>query len=189
MEDPKLPAGQSPAWLWDMPTNTVDTLLAFGFQRNILFCPSFADKNTDAYWDFQITAGVGFKSLGYAFATKGSALLISTPVVTGCELDKLSSKATVTTLFGTTTYGPTESYFVADATLSNNNSTTARGGNVYVNVVGANGQPSTYRAAHMNATLPSGGNVTALDGHSEFRKFEVMIPRCTVNGSAPYFWW
>jgi prepilin-type N-terminal cleavage/methylation domain-containing protein len=177
-----------PAWLWDVPTNTVNVLLGYGFERNILFCPSFAEKNTDAYWFFE-NSGNSFKSLGYAFATDGSGSLKSTPVITGCELKKLSSKSTVTTLFGSTTYGPTESYFLADATLSNQNSTANRGANVYINVVGANGQPSPFRAPHMKGTIPSGGNVTALDGHSEYRKFDSMIPRCTVIGSAPYFWW
>jgi prepilin-type N-terminal cleavage/methylation domain-containing protein len=189
MKDPSLAGNMVPSWLWDVPTNTVNTLLGYGFVRNILFCPSFSEKNTDAYWDFQVTAGVGFKSLGYAFATDGSSSVRSTSIIAGCELKKLNSKATVTTLFGTTTYGPTESYFLADATLSDGNNTANRGGNNYINVVGANGQPSTFRAPHLSGAIPSGGNVTALDGHSEFRKFDTMLPRCTVIGSAPYFWW
>jgi prepilin-type N-terminal cleavage/methylation domain-containing protein len=190
MKDPNLSGNQVPAWLWDVPTNTVYTLLGYGFARNILFCPSFAEKNTDAYWDFQDTANVGFKSLGYAMTTDGAGSLRSTPVIPGNELPKTTSKASVTTLMNTVIESPpTESYFLADATISNGKNQIDRGGNVYVNVIGADGQASTMRSPHLNGPIPTGGNVTALDGHCQFRKFPSMIVRCTVSGSAPYFWW
>ena len=55
-------------WSWDMPQTVVSNLLGYGFDRNILYCPSFAKQNNDTLWNFTSQ----FKVLGYAFATKGS---------------------------------------------------------------------------------------------------------------------
>jgi len=72
----------------------------------------------------------------------------------------------------------------ADATLSSQNSVSLPGLDNFTMVQG--GYPKPHRAPHLKGIVPLGGNVGMLDGHAEWRKFEVMIPR-TVNG--PYFWW
>ena len=63
-------------WSWDMPQSVVSNLLGYGFERDILYCPSFAEQNNDDLWNFTQT----FKVLGYAFATKGSPALASSNV-------------------------------------------------------------------------------------------------------------
>jgi prepilin-type N-terminal cleavage/methylation domain-containing protein len=181
------------SWAWDMPTNTIALMLGNGFVRNILFCPSFAEKNTDAYWNFEITANVAFKSLGYAFSTDGAEETAradggsrTTPGLKGGELDKTSSRASLTTIFGTTEYAVTESFFAADATISAGNNTANRGANTYVGVPDGSGNP-TFRSPHLSGKMPMGGNAVAVDGHSEFRRFSVMQVR--TGGSNPYYWW
>jgi hypothetical protein len=43
-------------------------------------------------------------------------------------------------------------------------------------------------SAHLKGSLPQGGNIGYKDGHAEWRKFNIMIPRAQ-NGNSPYFWW
>ena len=45
------------AWPWDISPLTVTNLLSLGFQRNILFCPSFANQNQEQYWNFAVVHG------------------------------------------------------------------------------------------------------------------------------------
>ena len=185
MSDPTLSGPNAPSWLWDMPTNTINALLGFGFTRNILYCPSFADKNTDAYWNFP----AGFRSLGYGFATGGSTNLASTPVKAGFEMQKTSSRMVIQTgPFITTTYPLTDSYFAMDATISDGGNQSNPSANTYVGVLDGASQP-TFRSPHLKGSMPIGGNVVALDGHSEFRPFRTMGPRTSSSGTAPFFWW
>jgi prepilin-type processing-associated H-X9-DG protein len=41
----------------------------------------------------------------------------------------------------------------------------------------------------MNGSVPLGGNLGMLDGHSEWRKFQYMFPRDQVGSGSPIFWW
>lgn len=185
MRDPA--TGLTPGeWAWDMPTNTINQLLNGGFTRNILYCPSFEQKNTDGYWNFAQTAGVTFASLGYAFATDGSSNLIATPVISGYVLAKTTSHVTVTSLFKTSQLDLTRSFFVMDATISDGNNAANPDANTFVGVLDGSGQPN-FQAPHLNGKIPLGGNATALDGHCEFRLFNLMGIRTT--GSNPAFWW
>ena len=56
-------------WSWDMPQSVVSNLLGYGFERDILYCPSFAEQNNDdlleLYPDFQ-GAGLRFCYQGLA---------------------------------------------------------------------------------------------------------------------------
>ena len=40
-----------------------------------------------------------------------------------------------------------------------------------------------------SGNLPLGGNLGMLDGHSEWRKFQLMFPRDEAGSGAPVFWW
>ena len=73
---------------------------------------------------------------------------------------------------------------VADATISQLNNEVNRNGNNYTSITG--GWTEKHRSPHLNGTLPAGGNISALDGHVEWRKFSQMHVR---NLAFPYFWW
>src|SRR5258707_857788 len=111
------PLGSGGAWPWDISTETVSNLLSLGFQRNILFCPSFARQNQDQYWDFAIVHGANFRVLGYVFALKTAPRLISyetqtkLTVATPRLLDPRNPGVTVTP-------SVSEAVLAADATLS-----------------------------------------------------------------------
>jgi prepilin-type processing-associated H-X9-DG protein len=48
-----------------------------------------------------------------------------------------------------------------------------------------------HRTSHLTGNLPTGGNVAMLDGHTEWRKFDKMLPRVAggVPATTPTFWW
>ena len=73
---------------------------------------------------------------------------------------------------------------LADATISHNNNQVNRTANGYTGIQG--GWSKLHRSPHLNSNLPSGGNLGMLDGHVEWRKFNLMQVR-TVQ--YPYFWW
>lgn len=169
-------------WAWDFPTNSINLMLGNGFARNILYCPSYADKNTDAYWNATWSSGVNFASLGYAFATDGGDALSTTPITSGYTLSKTTSRIKFSTgPFSTAERPQTECYFAMDATISEGNNTTDRSANNYIKVQGV------HKSPHLKGTTPLGGNQVALDGHVEFIKFEKQVPRTT--SSNPCYWW
>src|SRR5258706_687031 len=58
---PAHPGGGS--WLWDVTTNTRDTLLKNGSARKVLYCPIYPEQDVDGLWDYNPTYSV----LGYFF--------------------------------------------------------------------------------------------------------------------------
>src|SRR2546423_9064109 len=121
------PAGTGPGnWPWDIYTGTISNLLSLGFQRNILFCPSFAKQNQDQYWDFAIVHGGDFRVLGYVFALKTAPRLID--YETQSKITIVTPRVTPT---GTTQPAVSDAVLAADATLSNGADTVNRGNNNY----------------------------------------------------------
>ncbi len=162
-------------WPWDMPVGVTEALLKQGFERHILYCPSFARQDSDALWNFATT----FRVLGYAFATKDSPRVRSTNV-----FEKLTPK-TFRYQSREWQVPPTEAAFAADATISDGDNEKERSRNNYTRVYG--GWAEAHSSPHLGSgKLPAGGNLLMLDGHVEWRKFERMNVR-TVN--SPSFWW
>jgi type II secretory pathway pseudopilin PulG len=162
-------------WLWDVPAMTVTNMLQYGWSRNIMYCPSYADKNTDAYWSGSWANYPGYCSLGYGLATIGSDTLGSSPVAANYVLPKTTSRVSVAAgPFGTTQLSLTECYFAFDAVISSGTPP---------DFTGISG---VHRAPHMNGTQPYGGNELALDGHAQFVKFQLMAVHAPGN---PSYWW
>ncbi len=163
-------------WPWDLPSITASNMLSYGFQRHMLYCPSFYKQDNDTLWNFTTS----FKVIGYVLATHGADKLSGTPVAKQHVLEKTSSRATLT-IAGVPTLQPsTESFFAADATLSKN----AGGVTNFTAVDG--GWSDLHSSPHLNGRIPLGGNTAAVDGHVEFRKFPKMMIRTT---GTPSFWW
>jgi hypothetical protein len=73
---------------------------------------------------------------------------------------------------------------LACATISYNNNVANRNGNMYTGIDGGWNKP--HLTAHLNGTLPAGGNVGKLDGSARWVKFPAMVPRSVAY---PYVWW
>ena len=189
--DDKLPQSFPPgtgvgAWSWDMSRVTTDALLAQGFQRESLFCPSFAVQNNDSYWNFN----AAFRVLGYAFA-----LETSPRVKAFYQQAKLTSPKPAPVDPGPITApvpaGPlrqpsvTEVVLVADATISNGCTEANRAAGTYSGITGAFAN-LPHAAAHRDRALPAGGNQFYADGHAGWVRFERMKIR---TDGAPAFWW
>ncbi len=169
-------------WLWDMASMTITNMMSYGWTRNVLYCPSYSDKNTDAYWSGSWAGYPGYSSLGYAFATQGADKLGTSPCNPGYVLPLITSGVVLQSksgFFGGTTSTKlpiTDSYFVFDATLST-------GASPNYDFTGITG---VHRSPHLNGNLPYGGNEVALDGHVQFVKFQIMAIHAPGN---PSFWW
>jgi len=174
------------AWPWDMSRRTVDELIGLGFQRDILFCPSFKEQNNDSYWNFN----PNFRVLGYTFALETSARLQSFYQQTKLTAPKPApvdpAGATTPVPAGPLVTRPvTECVLIADATISIGCTEANRSAGKYTGIVGA--FPSLpHAAAHRDGTQPGGGNVSYMDGHAEWVKFSSMKIR---TSGAPAFWW
>lgn len=166
-------------WSWDMPQTVVSNLLGYGFQRDILYCPSFAKQNNDTLWNFTSR----FKVLGYAFATKGSPGLAETNIFEKIQLKVVHDRRNDTRY----TIGISEAIYVADATLSKRNDREASSENFSKVDGGWEGHSSPHlTGSGQGGRLPAGGNALYLDAHVAWNQFSKMHQRRTRG---PYFWW
>ena len=164
-------------WSWDMPQAVVSNLLGYGFQRGILYCPSFQKQNNDELWNFTTR----FKVLGYAFATKGSPRLAETNI-----FERIQQKVVNQGRENTYTIGISEGIFVADATLSNRNDREGRTQNFSKVDGGFEGHSSPHLNPGNGGQVPAGSNALYLDAHVAWNSFPKMHQRRT---GGPYFWW
>jgi len=174
------------SWPWDMSRKTVDDLISLGFQRSILFCPSFKEQNEDVYWNFT----PNFRVLGYAFALETSARVkpfYQQTKLTSPKPAPVDPPLTTTPVPAgpLTTRSVTEGVLVADGTISTGAIEANRSAGRYTGIVGAFAN-MPHAAAHRDGTLPGGGNVNYMDGHAEWVKFSAMKIR---TDGAPSFWW
>jgi prepilin-type processing-associated H-X9-DG protein len=178
----KLPSPERPAgfWLWDLDWNVGLSLNQFGAPQQIMYCPGTAPRfapadNVDLYQNF--AAGL-FHVIGYAPTLPFSPTLVATNMNATVTPQPIRS--------GTLTLPPpiaSQRVLIADATLAN------PAGN-YVDIPG--GYPKAHHlSAHLNGLIPAGGNLGMLDGHVEWRAFDLMQKRTdsSTPGSGPAFYW
>ncbi len=161
-------------WPWDMPVGTITLMEQQGFNRHMLYCPSFAKQDNDTLWSFTTT----FRVIGYAFATKDSPRVLSTNIVAKLTPQVIKYQALEYIL------SPIESIYVADATLSQGSDQRIRSNNNYTSIMGGWSEP--HSSPHLIGKMPAGGNLLCLDQHVEWRKFEKLVVRTTGD---PSFWW
>jgi prepilin-type N-terminal cleavage/methylation domain-containing protein len=181
----KLPQMSAGNWAWDLPWNVADAMLASGTQRHVMYCPAFPDQDNDELWSFVPPPNPGaFRVTGYGLTFPGTASVMVTnenPSILpqGISYNGITMPAP----------SPSERPLMADATISHpgQNNPASRATYSYVNIQG--GWSKLHRTSHMSGNLPAGGNVGILDGHVEWRKFAVMIPRTDLGSPSPVFWW
>ncbi len=161
-------------WPWDMPQTTVSNLLAYGFERDILYCPSFAKQNNDDLWNWTSN----FKVLGYAFATRYSPRVIATNT-----FEKLGNATITLRDRSVVSIGTSEAIVAADATLSVGSDTEDRASNNYTQV---DGGWRGHSSPHLDRQIPAGGNALYMDSHASWNPFSEHLVRTT---GTPTFWW
>jgi len=162
----RLPQLSLGAWPWDMDRKTCDLLLKQGFDRHILYCPSWQQFDADSVWNFT----PDFRVIGCVVALKGAARVNPTNVN--------ERMVPMPLRVGTEEILPlaSERELASDAILS-------IGSNNFAVPISF---PEKGRPPHMEGRRPAGGNLVFLDGHVAWRKFAAMSIRTTGD---PSFWW
>ncbi|MFM8420969.1 MAG: type II secretion system protein [Verrucomicrobiota bacterium] len=171
-------------WPWDIPAAAANAIVKNGGQRNILYCPGFAKQNNNELWRFTTDSTneltrteSGYRVAGYAFAFEGAGRVRSTNIT-----ESLNPKPW---RIGTSEFNPgsSERVIIADATLSVGSNMADRTRNRYVRV---DGGWKGHQSAHLNGSMPNGGNLLYLDGHTAWTPFRKMEVRTNDD---PAFWW
>lgn len=192
----KLPQRNGGNWVWDIPANVADAMIASGVQKKTFYCPGTSPRFTDnenflaqgtapngapaCQWNFGYNSAnnTGFHVIGYALAFWGDAQVDVT------NQNKTLQAESVTLPTGTISVSVSERPLMADSTLSETATMPASRANNFTDVQG--GFYKHHLAAHLDGAIPAGGHIGYKDGHVSWIKFAKMRPR-TVAG--PVFWW
>ena len=139
-----LPVFTTGNWAWDFPVAMTTTLDAYGMQRDLYYCPSYAEQNNDAHWNFSLP---NFRVVGYIWFTPRSG---PTPPI--------PANFTQTNTLGNGVKLPVDSVLVSDCTVSQGAPPN------YINVVGG----LVDRTSHLKVNIPGGNNQLFVDGHVEW---------------------
>jgi hypothetical protein len=174
-----------------MPRTAADIMTANTKQWRIMYdagtLPRFGDKENWDCWTYTGENGTGYRVLGYAFT------LPKTPTVakTNQNPTMLTTSIKMDGLFGETIrVNSSERVLFACATISNpgDNNPGQRYNPAYNYTSVQGGYLKPHISPHLKGKFPSGGHLSMLDGHTEWRKFDKMTVR-TVPGGSPTFWW
>jgi prepilin-type processing-associated H-X9-DG protein len=179
----QLPAVSGSNWAWDVPINTMDSITRFGSSRNSLYCPANPEQNGDGLWNYQNM----YRIIGYVTTLPGLAI----------SATNWNSSVTPQSIpNGPISFPPppaSQRVLVADVVMTSLGQTDPALVNTYqyTGFQGGYNPPGWqgHRTSHMNARIPSGGNVAMLDGHVEWRPFASMLPRVPGASPTPVFWW
>jgi prepilin-type processing-associated H-X9-DG protein len=79
--------------------------------------------------------------------------------------------------------GPSDRVVIADAVISHGTNEKDRTKNTYTKI---DGGWKGHQTSHLEGKLPAGGNLQYLDGHVQWKKFQLMVVRTHDD---PSFWW
>ena len=198
----KFPRGSQSYWIWDLNVPAADAMMSANmtFQKSC-YCPGTSSRFTDQdnlnLWNYGL--GGGYRVLGYALTLDNTAALLKT--------NSNPSVHPQAVQFGPMLVQPgpiTERALIADATISmpdqrdekKRYDPTYNYTEISTGSYSPGGVRKNHLTAHLKGKYPSGGNIGMLDGHVEWRKFELMRVRGyggagggMDNGSCPTFWW
>jgi prepilin-type N-terminal cleavage/methylation domain-containing protein/prepilin-type processing-associated H-X9-DG protein len=189
-------------WAWDVPGIAAQSMVANGVTWKVFYCPDLLNRFSESN-EFQLWNWGGGPSLDvgpysvtqYAFTFLGSAGYTPAEPTDGCITnvnDKLEAHPTSWKLdVLTIPFGAFSSrVLAADPVIE----ITTGGTTTWTEIQGS--FPIRHTTAHMNGTLPAGGNLTFLDGHAEWRNFQFMVQRTSKatgleqnNANGPAFFW
>ena len=171
-------------WLWDLPFQTRDSIVASGNQRHVMYCPAGYRQDLDELWNWAPfnPPDYGYSVTGYYWMMRrvppgplphGDPYGPSYPIMLpgASYLDNIAFDRVLHR-------PPAECELAADATISENGSFTA--------IFGGWSQP--HNSSHLNKdSRPEGGNILYLDGHCEWHDISMMKIRC--NSGPIEFWY
>jgi prepilin-type N-terminal cleavage/methylation domain-containing protein len=178
-----LPRLRGGLWAWDLPNSIATVLQHNQITRDGMYDPSNPGQNNDTLWNWY----EGWKVIGYGMTFPGTASVTRTnqnltttaqPIMDGANMLPAPD--------------PSKRVLVAGVVISEpwQNNPDLRASYQFAGIKGA-WTGGTHRSSHLAGKLPSGDNEGMLDGHGEWRKFELMLPRTDISRSqdSPVFWW
>jgi len=188
-------------WLQDVAINTVHFMLKTGLKRELFYCPSNANhqKYNDLFWMYnnhtwngtRFTDPSGFVVSGYCYILETAPTQTPRPTITPYKKDGMP-KIWLKTIQEN---HPALRELVVDSIMGQPNPSYKYGHNFAEIAGGIYAESGVYdQTSHLRkGTLPIGGNIGFLDGHSEWRMFDPdleadgdAIPR---YGTSPGFFW
>jgi prepilin-type N-terminal cleavage/methylation domain-containing protein/prepilin-type processing-associated H-X9-DG protein len=190
--------GLGGAWMWDLTANMRDNMFVkYGATRDTMYCPYYNEQNKDRLWTYG-----GFCVSGYLWMLERGPIhnikvlgveqgpfQVYPPAIDGTPkklLTKFREKDSATKEVAT------------DVTMSSA-ATTSTPGIKYLGITGgattAEGMLVLHGSTHTYKGVPTGGNILFLDGHVDWRVFDVnpkksqMRYRYSPGAGGPFFWW
>ncbi len=177
-------------WPWDMSVNAANSLSQQGSQRNILFCPSFSEHDSDFLWGASNGTDnpLGYNSLGY----RSTGYANTFPGGQNHRSLRQADGLTNLTIVPPVTLSPVaDRMLLADATITDagKNADGQKFGYVYTKIKAPDG--TLYDSPHVYGSLATGGNLCICDGHVEWRLLRDLHARTVLSngGPVPTFWW
>ncbi len=169
-------------WLWDMPVETRDALLASGGNRKVLYCPVYQEQDVDGLWNYDPNYSV----LGYFFLTQRvpppapAGKVVPNPPPLNADLMKKAEyqdRNVPKRNPNTGTASSSETELVTDAVISKSGS--------FLGIKG--GWANPHLTSHMRNEKPEGGHILYMDGHVDWRNKKDMVIRGRAGGDIE-FW-
>ncbi len=174
----KLPDCQNlGVWVWDVSAYVITNLQHGAVRQDIFYCPNeyyLYDSATPNAWQAFTDSSAPPKPYivtGYIWLFPNSRADASIP----------SFNVVTKTTTPRDGYNIASTEIITDATIFLN----GLAGRRYLGIAAAGG--TVVRTAHLNSSLPSGGNTTFLDGHIEWRNFMQMTNLVNQSGGNPGF--
>ena len=157
-------------WFWDMFRPVASNLLENVKRTDIYYCPNefylYKDNGPPDAW----SAFPDYVVTGYIWLFPNAPGMDQSLIIGGTNMVTKITKGR-----GPLSVADTE--MIVDPTISVLSGTGERR---YVDITGAGG--TKVRTAHLDRNRPSGGNVTFLDNHVEWRRYTAMTNRITPRG-------
>ena len=166
-------------WPWDAGISVTTMMKKQGFERNIMYCPSFLDQNTDELWNW--TGRDHHTVIGYALTIPWAPRVVETNINYTMSTRPIKVKGV------TVKPSPSDRVLTADATISsglNSGFDSVRGG-----------WKKLHKTAHLDTTgkYPAGGNLNYLDGHVAWQKTKMegrkLVGMVERTHGGPVFYW
>lgn len=165
---------------WDMTWVLGNTYTNYMPLQSI-YCPAsgMSSDDNNVLWNY---LPGGHHITGYAMTLPGTGSVNSTNLNTTLTPQRIQVNSSLWLPAPTAA----QRVLFADNTISASRILPPSPADNFIDIVG--GFPKPARTSHMDGLLPAGGNLAMLDGHVEWRKFQLMA----IQGGAPsaaYWWW
>jgi prepilin-type N-terminal cleavage/methylation domain-containing protein/prepilin-type processing-associated H-X9-DG protein len=174
----KLPDCQNlGVWVWDVSAYAITNLQQGAARQDIFYCPNelylYNSATPNAWQAFtdSSTPPKPYIVTGYIWLFPNSRADAAIP----------DFKAVTKTTTPRPGFNVASTEIITDANVFVN----GLGGRRYSDITAAGG--TKVRTAHLNGAIPAGGNITFLDGHIEWRKFQQMTNVVNATGGNPGF--